>query len=204
MEKVNVKVGPNLFKDKNFINRLNSIIWDNYITTIEFEKQWHEIMDDFNLTSHPWYIRQSWIPAYFRDVPMSGLLKTTSRSESTNSWFGNFTNPQSNLVEFVMHFESAVESQRHSTDKLNNQCQTSLQDCRTPLNIEKHASLVYTHTIFYEVSKEIKEAQYSCSVIQINDNTHEISYTIKEESGVFEVTKYKMDGSTKCSCKLFE
>ncbi|KAK6125164.1 hypothetical protein DH2020_041097 [Rehmannia glutinosa] len=68
----------------------------------------------------------------------------------------------------------------------------------------KHASLVYKHAIFYEVSKEIKEACYHCSVIQINDNTNEISYTIKEESGVFQVTKCKIDASAKCSCKLFE
>ncbi|KAK6159630.1 hypothetical protein DH2020_006944 [Rehmannia glutinosa] len=97
-----------------------------------------------------------------------------------------------------------MESQRHSSDKLNNQCQTSLPDCQTPLKIEKHASLVYTHAIFYEVSKEIKEACYHCSVIQINDNTNEISYTIKEESGLFQVTKCKIDASAKCSCKLFE
>ncbi|KAK6163035.1 hypothetical protein DH2020_002876 [Rehmannia glutinosa] len=178
-----------------------------YIVTDQDPAMKNAIKSVFKTAKHRLFmydIRQSCIPAYFRDVPMSGLLKTTLLSESTNSWFGNFTNPQSNLVEFVMHFESAMESQRHSSDKLNNQCQTSLPDCQTPLKIEKHAFLVYTHAIFYEVSKEIKEACYHCSVIQINDNTNEISYTIKEESGVFQVTKCKIDASAKCSCKLFE
>ncbi|KAK6160239.1 hypothetical protein DH2020_003620 [Rehmannia glutinosa] len=160
MENVNVRVGHTLFKDNNFRNRLNSIVWDTNISPTQFETQWNDIMSDFGLTSHTWFInmyelRKKWIPAYFKDVPMSGLLKTTSRSESTNSWFGNFTNPGSNLVEFFMHFQSVIESQRHTTDKLDHTCQTAFPECKTRLAIEKHASSVYTHTVFLDDYSEI-------------------------------------------------
>ena len=34
-----------------------------------------------------YHIRESWIPAYYMDVPLAGILRTTSRSESANSFF---------------------------------------------------------------------------------------------------------------------
>lgn len=42
---------------------------------------------------------------------MSGLFRKTSMSESMNSFFGNFANAKANLVEFFMHFDSAMEKQ---------------------------------------------------------------------------------------------
>lgn len=35
-------------------------------------------------------IRASWVPAFFNDEPMVGLLRTTSRSESSNFFFNHF------------------------------------------------------------------------------------------------------------------
>ncbi|XP_074292506.1 uncharacterized protein LOC141619388 [Silene latifolia] len=49
-------------------------------------------MIDYNLVEHEWFsdlydIREQWIPAYFKDVFMSGFMRVTSRSESENSFF---------------------------------------------------------------------------------------------------------------------
>ncbi|KAK9741233.1 hypothetical protein RND81_03G091000 [Saponaria officinalis] len=54
-----------------------------------------------------------WIPAYFRDMPMGGLLRTTQRSESTNSFYKRYENKFGTLVEFWMRFETAMEQQRY-------------------------------------------------------------------------------------------
>ena len=58
-------------------------------------------------------LRSMWIPSYFKDIFMAGILRTTSRSESENSFFGHFLNTKLNLVEFWMRFNSALEAQRH-------------------------------------------------------------------------------------------
>ena len=58
-------------------------------------------------------IRERWIPAYFKHIPMSGLMRTTSRSESQNSAFNQATHFGSPLVYFMMSYEMLMERQRH-------------------------------------------------------------------------------------------
>jgi len=56
-------------------------------------------------------IRDMWIPAYFKVLFLGAVLRTTSRSESENHFFSNFTNPHLSLVDFWMRCESALELQ---------------------------------------------------------------------------------------------
>ncbi|XP_076948535.1 protein FAR1-RELATED SEQUENCE 5-like [Bidens hawaiensis] len=55
----------------------------NYLA-FEFETKWLLIMKEYDLESNKWLIdmfdmRYDWIPAYYRDEPLSGLMHTTSR-----------------------------------------------------------------------------------------------------------------------------
>jgi len=77
----------------------------NSETLIEFEQAWQCIIQEFGLEKNEWLsklfvIRDMWIPAYFRDLFLGAALRTTSRSESENGFFSNFTNPHLSLVEF--------------------------------------------------------------------------------------------------------
>ncbi|KAK9756367.1 hypothetical protein RND81_01G091800 [Saponaria officinalis] len=47
-------------------------VWDNDCEPLEFEEKWSQVISDF---------QDKWIPAYFRDLPLGCLLKTTQRSE---------------------------------------------------------------------------------------------------------------------------
>ena len=63
-----------------------------HITPEEFEAQWKDMVQKYRLEKVRWFsdmyeIRRSWIPAYYKDLPMSGLMKTTSRYESANAFF---------------------------------------------------------------------------------------------------------------------
>ncbi|CAH9098786.1 unnamed protein product [Cuscuta europaea] len=120
MSKVSSKVGPVLSKDSNFMKELTSIVWSHYLEPDEFEMRWTNLMKEYDLLLHNWFsqmfeIRRLWIPAYFGDIFMAGLLRTTSRSESENIFFNEFTNSNFSLVEFYMQFESALDSQRHKS-----------------------------------------------------------------------------------------
>ena len=91
MEKVPEKVSPSVREDQFFWDRLNSCVWGSE-SVEDFEMQWKSIITDFQLTGNEWFstrflIRESWIPAYFMDIPLAGLLRTTSRLESANSFF---------------------------------------------------------------------------------------------------------------------
>ncbi|XP_076930333.1 protein FAR1-RELATED SEQUENCE 4-like [Bidens hawaiensis] len=118
IDKLSGNVGSKLCNKTDFKERLCDIVWTDHITPDHFEQHWAGIMHDFHLTEHEWLsdiyqLRSSWIPAFYRDEDMSGLMRTSSRSESENHFFGKFFNPRTTLVEFLAHFDSAIEHQRH-------------------------------------------------------------------------------------------
>ncbi|XP_076904709.1 protein FAR1-RELATED SEQUENCE 5-like [Bidens hawaiensis] len=132
-----------------------------------FESRCHDLFDEFNLSENKWLkdmfsIRESWVPAYFRDIPMCCLMKTTSRSESCNSQFKVYSSPGNNLVQFMNCFEMALNAQRHVQRELQNDTTTKTPPLETRLPIERHAYYVYTITIFKEVQKEIAKGLYHC------------------------------------------
>ncbi|XP_074297344.1 protein FAR-RED IMPAIRED RESPONSE 1-like [Silene latifolia] len=109
MKKLPDKVGSTIYKDTDFLKEISSIVWNEYIEPTEFESSWCSIMEKHDLSRNEWLKsmfedRKLWIPAYFRDTYMGGLLRTTSRSESENSFFGNFTNPNLSLKRNVFEF----------------------------------------------------------------------------------------------------
>jgi hypothetical protein len=74
---------------------------------------WNAIISDFSLKENEWManrfdIRKSWILTYFMDVPLVGVLKTTSRFESSNSFFNRFIHHKLSFVEFWLRFDTAM------------------------------------------------------------------------------------------------
>ena len=141
-----------------------------YIGPEEFELRWNELMVEFNLQDHKWLskmyrIRSSWIPAFFVDSPLCGLMRTTSRSESENSFFSHFTSPTSTLVKFMVLYESAMEKQRYIQERLDHNSIDSFPTLLTPLAIEVHAARVYTRKLFVLVQKEIIAGSWLCSIM---------------------------------------
>ena len=169
-------------------------------------------MIEYNLVDHPWFsqmfeMRELWIPAYFRDIFMGGIMRVTSRSESENSFFDRFVTPHVSLVEFWMCYESAMEAQRHKQHKLNYENKQSQPHLQTPVLIEKHAAEIYTHNVFKDVQKEICAAVYTCTMDDLNKNDGIDVYTISDsekEGRTWTVTYSQDKGEVTCSCSLFD
>ncbi|KAD3640736.1 hypothetical protein E3N88_29959 [Mikania micrantha] len=58
-------------------------------------------------------IRDQWVPAYFREIPMCCLMKTTSRCESSNASFKVNSSEANTLVQFILCYDTSIESQRY-------------------------------------------------------------------------------------------
>uniref|UniRef100_A0A7N0T5Z4 SWIM-type domain-containing protein n=1 Tax=Kalanchoe fedtschenkoi TaxID=63787 RepID=A0A7N0T5Z4_KALFE len=117
---------------------------------------------------------------------MGGLLRTTSRSESENSFFGCFLHPGMNLTEFFLAFESAMESQRQKKDRLDHESQ---------------------RIFFFDFQIELYEACVSCHVSSLAEKDEVKFYTIKDKSmthNVFEVVHYTTTDFAECNCKNFQ
>ncbi|KAL3649827.1 hypothetical protein CASFOL_006230 [Castilleja foliolosa] len=207
--KIPTKVPPRLRNHSDFMRKFNRYIWDEQIEPTEFEKGWDEVMTEFGVKDHDWLgkmfdARYKWIPAYFRDFPLSGLVKTTSISESVNSFFGRYLNKNSNLIEFFSQYDSALEAQRHTQDLQNNRVATIVPELKTPMPIERHALRIYSQKIFLDVQADIAASLYKCHVIAIDTNSPISSYKVEDDvRRIFDVN-YNMDEQTyACSCKKF-
>ncbi|KAK1415138.1 hypothetical protein QVD17_30910 [Tagetes erecta] len=160
MHKLSTKVGVTLCNTTDFKQRICDIVWTDSLSPSEFEVGWHSVIQDFDLSDNNWLgdiydMRESWIPAYYRDELMSGLMRTTSRSESENHFFGQVFNVRSTLLEFLTHFETAIESQRHNQRKNDHDTRYTRPQLKTDFVLEKQASQIYTKTLFLDVQVEI-------------------------------------------------
>ena len=142
------KIGPKRATNKVFMSKLKSVIYSDQSTPTEFEEGWSAVMSEYKLQDNNWLAamfrrRRTWIPAYYSDIEMAGLLQTTSRSESSNSFFQHFHERGDTLVEFYSSFESAMDKQRIRTveDEKNSRKTPRFE---TPLQIEKDAAQLYT------------------------------------------------------------
>ncbi|XP_058769118.1 protein FAR1-RELATED SEQUENCE 5-like [Vicia villosa] len=172
MKKVSEKVGVSLNSNDDFNNKFKSCVWGSD-TPDKFEATWKSIMIEFGLEKNEWLshmynIRNMWIPAYFRDIFLGGILRTTSRSESENSFYGNFLNPTIGLVEFWMRFESAIEAQRHKELLADNTSLHSLPILKLNRGLERHGRDIYTRENFYIFQNELWIGCIDCGVENIN------------------------------------
>ncbi|XP_076890398.1 protein FAR1-RELATED SEQUENCE 5-like [Bidens hawaiensis] len=193
--KIPVKLKGEIQVNEEIRCRVNKLVWNVFIKPETFESRWHDLINEFNLSENKWLkdmfaIRESWVPAYFRDIPMCCLMKTTSRSESCNSQFKVYSSPGNNLVQFMNCFEMALNAQRHVQRELQNDTTTKTPPLETRLPIERHASYVYTITIFKEVQKEIAKGLYHCARTHVDSadglNIHLINHKDKRNGFVGE------------------
>ncbi|GJW85152.1 FAR1-related sequence 5-like protein [Tanacetum coccineum] len=168
----NRSVGSSVCNKSNFKERFCRIVWNERISIDMFEQAWASIMDEFGLGEHKWLcdlcnMRHRWIPAFLRDEDMSGLMRTTSRSESENRYFNRFTNPDLTLVEFIGHFESAMDIQRYTQKKNDHESRYNRPQFRTDLQLEKEAADLFTLNIFYEIQDEIVASIAKCLAVNV-------------------------------------
>ncbi|GKB60760.1 FAR1-related sequence 5-like protein [Tanacetum coccineum] len=230
MQKIPAKICKEIYDETDFKERFNKIVWNMFMEPMEFEEKWSKLIEDFGLKNHKWMtkmfnLRRMWLPAYFIDSPLFGLMRTTSRSESENAFFKSFTNHGSTLVNFMMCFESAMERQRYRQEVLDFRTFDSAPKLHTKLKIEIHASKVYTRKIFLLVQKEIIEAVWACQILEckteegceivkVRDkraaayrtlNTEKEKEVVQQKEYVaeYKVLRSLEDGSVECTCRHF-
>ncbi|GKB56731.1 RNA-directed DNA polymerase, eukaryota [Tanacetum coccineum] len=201
-----------IYDETNFKEKLGKIIWNMFIGPEEFQDKWNKLMEEFNLVNHKWLLkmyrlRSSWIPAFFFDSPLCGLMRNTSRSESENSFFSYFLSSGATLVKFMFCYESAMERKRQTQEKLDHQSFDSFPNLLTPLPIEDHASKVYTRSLFIRVQKEIVAGSWLCSITGMSSDEGCTVCTIDKDKvkpvGFPKVLYNKGDSSVTCCCQLF-
>ncbi|XP_076885700.1 protein FAR1-RELATED SEQUENCE 5-like [Bidens hawaiensis] len=150
------KVGADLCNNEDFKSRPCNIVWTNSISPLEFEEKWQAIMVEFELDKNKcltdmYEIRFDWIPAFYRDEILSGLIRTTSRSESENHFLGKATNSQLVLVEFFNHFDFCMKIQRYNGRRCDHDSRYTYPQLETRSYLEREAVRIYRRAMFNDL-----------------------------------------------------
>jgi hypothetical protein len=159
MKKLHEKIGPHLLEEDEFWQEVNRCVWGSE-TIEEFESKWKAILEKYNLENNEWLqrryeIRKSWIPVYFIDIWLGGILRTTSRSKSANSFFNRFIGRKLALVKFWIRFDTALKCQRQEELMDDNTSQYSDPTLFTSWEIEKHGG-------FFTLMRFLKNFKKMC------------------------------------------
>ncbi|XBI15953.1 hypothetical protein VPH35_058289 [Triticum aestivum] len=209
MEKVPGKVRPELRNDLVFYDRQKHCVW-NSETPAEFEERWESFIIEFKLEDHVWFakkyeLRAAWIPAYFMEIPLTGLLRTTSISESANSFFKRFICRKLTFVEFWLRFDTTLKCQRQNELIVDNTSGYTTSELVTPWEIDRQGRAVFTHEIFELFQAQVLAARDDCDV----QNTEicegiKIMFVSDQYKKIREVSYDTTSMTAKCSCKIFE
>ncbi|XP_042065583.1 protein FAR1-RELATED SEQUENCE 5-like [Salvia splendens] len=210
MFKVVEKLPKNQLHNEDLKKDLNKCVWSELIDPEEFEETWHEIMEKYGLTNNEWFStmfanRKFWVPAYFRDFPMSSLIKTTSVSESQNSFFKRYTKSRCNLVEFLMHYNNALDAQRSNSNRFEYHDSNTTPMLKTNFALERHVSTIYSDGGFKAIQEEIEEAIDCCTMVKTSNEDDTEIYVINDKFSKDWSVSYSVSGdSYVCGCKLFQ
>ncbi|KAL9680791.1 hypothetical protein QQ045_012570 [Rhodiola kirilowii] len=190
-EKLKAKVGP-LCNVNDFLKKIGSVIWGHHNEPSDFEDGWHNVIREYKVENNTWLAdmfdkRSSWIPVYSKHVLMSNLLRTTSRSESENSFFGRYIHHYMTFVEFYLGFRTAMKEQRKTRIQLDYENDTTSPPVQCPLKIARHASEIFIHKFFKETEIEIEAGVYKCSI-------EEVSFVISTSNAVCSCNKFQSYG----------
>nr|KAJ0216170.1 hypothetical protein LSAT_V11C300114480 [Lactuca sativa] len=178
-------ISDDLLTNTDFRKRFSKLVWDINMKPDVFEVKWGLLVKEFNLEDTRWFkdmftIRDSWIPGYFSDIPMCGLMKTTSRSESMNSFFNTYSESGNLLLNFMMNYDTVIQKQRNTQRAFDRASKKASYKMQTPREIELQASKV-------EIKAEEKEINCSCEHFKCMGVLCRHAFTIMMRCGVKEI-----------------
>ncbi|XP_024317246.1 protein FAR1-RELATED SEQUENCE 5-like [Brachypodium distachyon] len=134
------------------------------LTANEFERAWEMLLDKYGLENHPFLtqiyeVRHKWAKPYFRDI-FCAKQTSTQKSETVERLLAKYVPPDRSMDLFVKQYEElhvnlniieVFQGKRTSIDEIV---------LRTNLPIEKHASEVYTRTMYEMFRKTLCESEF--------------------------------------------
>ncbi|XP_074293647.1 protein FAR1-RELATED SEQUENCE 5-like [Silene latifolia] len=177
---------------------------------LEFEEIWFKMIVDYDITDHKWLkrlydLRQKWCPVFSLDIFSAGV-RSTQRSESTNSVIRKMSCKTMTLSRLVHHVQKVAERWRSKERKLAFRCRMGKPVyAARDSGILRQADEVYTLAIFDEFKREFYDTLHLVAKGYSQDGDHYVHVLQQETKTVDFVVKFNpLCGSVTCSCKNFE
>ncbi|KAK8954280.1 Protein FAR1-RELATED SEQUENCE 5 [Platanthera zijinensis] len=187
-------------------------IWYNSRTIEHCEVLWKELITGFKLQNNKWLskmwnLRHHWVPVYLKDIFVAGMT-STGRSESINSFFDGFVNSNTQLPEFMVQYEKALLTRRHSEEVEDYKTLNSAPVLLSNTNIEIYTSKLYTRAMFKLFQNEFKQS-LECGHQKLTSSRNSCTYLVGLSSESVDKW-YKVvyedfeSNSILCECAKFE
>ncbi|KAG6421424.1 hypothetical protein SASPL_117976 [Salvia splendens] len=141
----------------------------------EFLDAWNKMLEKFNLKDNQWLARmfslmEKWALVYGRSTFYADII-TTQRSECMNAVVKHYVNYKNNIVEVFRHFQRLIDDRREKESIEDFKNAQSSPVMTFPLEILKHAAIVYTHKMFALFSEELRKA-FESKIERKTNNVH--------------------------------
>ncbi|KAG6437663.1 hypothetical protein SASPL_102585 [Salvia splendens] len=134
---------------------------------------------------------------------MNSLIKTTSISKSQNIFFKRYSKSRSNLVEFLMNYNNALDGQRSNNNRLEYLDFNTIPTLKTNSALEKHTSTIYSDSGFKLIQSEIEEAVDNVTMVTVSNIGENEIYVVNEKFSKNWTVSYSTSfDSYACSCKM--
>ncbi|KAM0912809.1 hypothetical protein ACQ4PT_012551 [Festuca glaucescens] len=212
LRKAKESLGPVYSKNTAFKRDLHNLL-DVIISVEEFETRWAEIVAEHDLVdneflSRAYENREMWAKPYFANTFCAGMT-STQRSESANHVLKTYIPRSAPMHLFVTQYDRLVTDriadegrEEHATKQVN-------FILRTGAPIEKHATSLYTRSLFERFYRELfRSAAFSCRVGADGKNFVVVYARSSEHTDAgkreFDVVCDAEKSQYSCVCKFFE
>ncbi|XP_073152029.1 protein FAR1-RELATED SEQUENCE 5-like [Henckelia pumila] len=171
----------------------------------------HQNAVNYKLENHPWFnrlygLKEKWCTALSKDLFSAGIL-SSQRSESSNHAIGFSAKKNTSLTDFFGIFKEMLKNWRNKEQKDEFQCSRSIPESALPLTgMLKHASEVYTLTLFRDFEAEfLKSISSSSTLILVEDRMMVYNVSSHDNDGLSHRVIFDcLSNLITCSCKKFE
>ncbi|KAM3387626.1 hypothetical protein ACQJBY_010458 [Aegilops geniculata] len=198
-------------EDKEAISlRMKKVVYDT-ITAADFEREWVEMANQYNLHDNRWLTtlfeeRAKWVPAYVKDAFWAGI-STVRRSERLEAFFDGYITPETTIKIFIEQFDTAMKlrSDREAYDDFRSFQQRP--QALSGLLFEEQFANAYTINIFQKFQDQLKQLM-NVTCTEVSRNGSIVTYTVtvigKERKFDYRVMYNSAEKEVWCICRSFQ
>nr|KAJ0202406.1 hypothetical protein LSAT_V11C600316680 [Lactuca sativa] len=198
-----MNITSQLATNSDFRKRFHSIVWNSKLEPLDFNNLWQSCLDEFNVSNNKWMkemygLWRHWVPAFFKDIPMSGVMERRRRNQFVNDF-----NTATTVPRFITSSPNRVHASKDYTRKIFYQVQKEISDSENTCFQMNVTSCNGVDTI------RVLEKQRNISTMQptspiVNYELEAYHYDCLTKDTQYTVTHSKIKGSFKCTCMDFE